>query len=120
MHAHGHARGRLPARQLNIALSDALGWWEPLRIFYNVALAAVVIARVAATWPVALTADLESILGLFVLAVLANVCYCAAYLVDIPVQFSFFGAAWRRRRWMLWVLGTLFGMSLTHLVLAGS
>ena len=120
MHAHGHARGRLPAQRLNIALSDALGWWEPFRIFYNVALAAVVIARVAATWPLALATDLESILGLFVLAVLANACYCAAYLVDIPVQFSSFGATWRRRRWMLWVLGTLFGMSLTYLILAGS
>jgi hypothetical protein len=38
--------------------------------------------RGAFTWP--------SLLVLFVLAVLANVCYCAAYLVDIPLQYSAF------------------------------
>ena len=42
---------------------------------------------------------------LFVLAVLANVCYCAAYLVDVPVQYSSFRDAWRRWRWALWVVG---------------
>jgi hypothetical protein len=40
--------------------------------------------------------------------VLANVCYCAAYLVDLPLQYSSFRAAWRRRRFALWLAGMLF------------
>lgn len=42
------------------------------------------------------------------LAVLANACYCAAYLVDIPVQLSDFRDAWRCMRILLWTVGTLF------------
>jgi len=45
-----------------------------------------------------------------VLALLANVCYCAAYLVDIPMQGSPLSITWRRRRWGLWVIGTLFAI----------
>ena len=47
-----------------------------------------------------------------ILAVLANVCYCAAYLVDLPFQLSAAGSAWKRRRGALWVVGTLFAMLL--------
>jgi hypothetical protein len=36
-------------------------------------------------------------------ALLANVCYCAAYLVDVPLL-SRYGL---RLRWPLWVAGTL-------------
>ena len=43
-----------------------------------------------------------------VLALLANVCYCSAYLVDIPIQRSSVGDVWKRGRWGLWFLGTLF------------
>lgn len=49
-----------------------------------------------------------------VLALLANVCYCAAYLVDIPTQYSSVGAIWRRRRWGLWLMGMLFAIVLEN------
>jgi hypothetical protein len=45
---------------------------------------------------------------LFVLAVLANVGYCAAYLIDIPLQYSCFAERWRRWRWALWLAGMVF------------
>jgi hypothetical protein len=48
------------------------------------------------------------------LAALANLGYCAAYLVDIPVQQSSFGITWRRRRWVLWSLGTLFALLIEY------
>lgn len=96
-------------------LSDAICYWEPRRIDYNLALAAVVFAWSIAIWPqVRATLNLQLVLALFVLAVLANVCYCAAYLGDVPVQCSSFRTRWRGRRWMLWLLGTLFGMALTY------
>jgi hypothetical protein len=50
---------------------------------------------------------LESFLLLAVLALLANVCYCAAYLVDIPMQLSSLASVWRHRRWGLWLMGML-------------
>ena len=42
---------------------------------------------------------------LLVLAALANACYCAAYPVDLLLQRLGFGAAWKHRRWLLWIAG---------------
>ncbi len=96
---------------LRDVLNDAIRYWEPRRLPYNLALAALASAWVLLTWPhfrVALT--LESLAKLLILGALANVCYYAAYLVDVPVQQSSFAVTWRRRRWALWLLGTLFAL----------
>jgi hypothetical protein len=64
--------------QVRALLDDALRYWEPRRILYNLVLVAVVLAWLILTWPhfrPALT--LQALLLMFVLAVLANVCYCA-------------------------------------------
>jgi hypothetical protein len=102
----------ITARQ---ALSDALRYWEPRRIAYNGALALVVTAVYFAHLPTS-RSDLTfaTLQGLFVLAVLANVAYCAAYLVDLGVQLSTFRALWLRTRWMLLVIGIAFGAVLAH------
>jgi len=93
---------------LRSIISDALAYWEPRRIAYNLILTAMVLGRVTLTWPHFRSVFSWSlVLALFVLAVLANVCYCAAYLVDVPVQYSSFRAQWRRWRWALWTLGML-------------
>ena len=51
---------------------------------------------------------------LFVLAVLANVAYCAAYLGDVFVQISGFREGWLRWRWLLFVVGTAFAAAITR------
>lgn len=90
-------------------ISEAIAYWEPRRIGYNLILTAIVVGRMALSWPHFRSVFSWSIvLALFVLAVLANVCYCAAYLVDIPVQFSLFRSQWYRWRWALWVVGMVF------------
>ena len=97
-----------PSGLLQESLADAIRFWEPHRVLYNLVLSAVALAWLIATWPhfrPALT--LFSLLRLAVLALLANVCYCAAYLVDIPMQGSASSAVRSRRRWALWVMGTL-------------
>jgi hypothetical protein len=90
-----HGSGESPPSQLREILDDAIRYRGARRLAYNLVLTAVVIASVASTWPHfrgALT--LESLLALVILATLANVCYCAAYVVDIPMQYSsFFGVA---------------------------
>jgi hypothetical protein len=57
---------------------------------------------------------IDSILWLFLLAVLANVAYCAAYIVDIFVQASAFRDQWKQFRWLLFTLGLAFAAVLTR------
>jgi hypothetical protein len=96
-------------------ISDALTYWERRRVAYNLVLGAIVVGWVVLTWPHFRGAfTWSSLLALFVLAVLANACYCAAYLVDIPVQYSSFRVPWRQRRWVLWALGVVFAGVLTY------
>jgi hypothetical protein len=90
-------------------LTEAIRYWEPRRIAYNAILAVVVTAVFALNWPGSggrVNADLAQ--GLFILAVLANVAYCAAYVIDIAAQFSAFRPTWQRYRWMLFGIGIIF------------
>jgi hypothetical protein len=95
----------LPSRSI---VKDALLYWEPRRIAYNLALLGVAGWIVYRTWPhfqPALT--MQSLPPLLVLAAIANACYCAAYGVDYVMQDSPLRDRWRRRRWILWLAGTL-------------
>ena len=95
--------------------TEAIRYWEPRRVIYNVVLAVIVAFYFVAGLPGSkqvLTAD--SILVLFLLAVVANVAYCAAYLVDIFVQMSSFRELWRTGRWILFVVGLAFAAILTR------
>ena len=68
--------------------TDALRYWEPRRLFYNALLAAVVLVHFGVNWPGSRQAlQLDLVLVLFMLAVLANVAYCAAY---VPICFCSF------------------------------
>ena len=95
------------------ALSDAIRYWELRRIVYNFALAAVVLVFAVTFWTqIRDRIGFELLLALAVLAVIANVCYCAAYVVDLPMQLSSHVATWKRWRWLLWIFGVLFGVAL--------
>src|ERR1700720_3236324 len=64
--------------------TDAIKFWEPWRLFYNLTLAAVVIVYFAIGFPLSKAVlSVDFCLGLFLLAVIANIAYCAAYIVDI-------------------------------------
>jgi hypothetical protein len=96
---------------LRALLGDAIRFWEPRRLVYNIVLTAVVVVWLVATWPhFRVTLTLSSLLLLAFLALPANVCYCAAYLVDIPIQRSPLSTVWRRWRWGLWLTGMLFAI----------
>ncbi len=103
--------GKSPSGPFRAFLVDAIRFWEPRRLVYNLILAVVVVVWIVASWPhfrPALT--LHSLLLLSILALLANACYCAAYLVDIAMQCLSLGDALRRQRWGLWLIGTLFAI----------
>ncbi len=94
---------------------DAIAYWEWRRIAYNLALVSVFGVCTVETWPqLAQMFGVDAILSLLALALLANICYCAAYPVDWFVQASAYRETWRNKRWMLWLLGTLFAATLTY------
>jgi uncharacterized membrane protein YkvI len=95
--------------------TDALRYWEPRRILYNLVLAAVTFTEAAVNWKTARSAlNITMVLTLFVLAVIANLLYCGAYVADIFVQSSALRAAWRQKRWILLVVGLCFAAVLAH------
>ena len=96
-------------------VTDAIGYWEPRRLVYNAALVVVVAVYFCAGWPASRDVlTLDGFLGLAVLAVLANVCYCAAYIVDLFAQLSGFRVLWLRWRWSLLALGIGFAAIITR------
>lgn len=96
-------------------LSNAIRYWEPRRIFYNVLLAAIVVIHFVKELPFSKTVvQVNSLLLLFLLAVLANVAYCAAYVPDIFAQMSVLRDSWLRYRWVVLVVGLAFAGVLTH------
>src|ERR1700676_4287475 len=98
-----------PQPPLRETLAAAARFWEPRRILYNLVLTAIVALWVVASWPhfrPALT--WSSLPPMTVLALLANVCYTAVYIFDLPMQLSFF----------LWVVGPLFAVLLENFWIA--
>ncbi|MGD0214356.1 MAG: hypothetical protein ABSB87_14090 [Terriglobales bacterium] len=96
-------------------LANAIRYWEPRRILYNVLLAAIVVVHFVKGLPVSKNVvQFNELLLLFVLAVLANVAYCAAYVPDIFAQMSTLRDSWLRYRWAVFVVGLAFAGVLTH------
>jgi len=99
------------------ALTDAIRFWERRRIIYNLVLALIVAIHAVLSWlgpsPVPeITPD--PLLSLFLLAVLANVAYCAGYVPDIPAQLSGFRPQWLRLRFVIFLVGLAFAAILAH------
>jgi hypothetical protein len=66
------------------SLTNAIGYWERRRVAFNIVLAAIVLTYFAIHYPASKTVlSVNYVLILFLLAVLANIAYCAAYLVDV-------------------------------------
>jgi hypothetical protein len=89
-------------------LRHSARWWEPRRLLYNLVLTAVFVALAARTWE-HFSPELSPlhVFQLGVLALLANLCYCAAYAVDLAVFASIEAMARNRWRWALFLVGTL-------------
>jgi hypothetical protein len=93
-------------------LGAAMRYWESRRIGYNAILAIVVLGWLILSWPHFRAAVVpRSLLPLGVLAVMANVCYCAVYIVDLFMQ-SALRIGWCKWRWCVWVAGTVFASAL--------
>jgi hypothetical protein len=105
-----YGSGTSPAGPFRGLVTDTIRFWETRRIIYNLVLAAFVAAWLVRTWPHFRPAmTWHSLLLLSILGLLANLCYCAAYLVDLPLRASL-GDRWKRWRWGLWLAGMLFAI----------
>ncbi|MEK0451688.1 MAG: hypothetical protein RL088_3956 [Verrucomicrobiota bacterium] len=101
-------------------ITDAIRYWEPRRIAYNVVLAAIVCGYFASNLPASkATLSIDGVLTLFLLAVLANGCYCAAYVADVFAQYSAFRTTWIERRWVLFALGLAIAAIMTRFFALG-
>src|SRR5947199_3922288 len=111
-----------PKRRLSLRdmATDAIRYWEPRRLVYNVVLALIVIGYFIAAFPASRqTVTVDGILFLVLLTVAANILYCAAYIVDVFTQFSGFRAVWIRCRWILLVVGIIFAGIITRFFVLG-
>ena len=99
----------MDALTLRESVTGALRYWEPRRLVYNAVLAAVVLGYFAGHYPASRAfLSVDFVLGLFLLVVLANVAYCAAYPVDIFVSASGYREQWQRHRWVIFAVGLVF------------
>jgi hypothetical protein len=102
------------------SVTDAIRYWEPRRLVYNALLALIVLVYFWIAYPASKQIlSLDSILGIILLAVLANVAYCAAYIVDVFAQLSSYRDLWRSYRWVLLSVGLLFAGIITRFFALG-
>ena len=97
-------------------ITDALRFWEPARIGYNLLLAVITALMIGP--PImsgALPFNFVSVPSLIILIVLANVAYCTIYPIDLFLQASAFREQRRAWRIGLWLAGSLFAGALAWL-----
>src|SRR5262245_59339700 len=115
--ASDNSRSEAPGflSRMSVYAANALRYWEPRRLIYNTVLVLVVAAEFVMTRPQSsVHLSVDSIFSLFILAVLANVAYCAVYAADLFVQFAGLDAPWRTGRVALLIVGCAFGATLAH------
>ena len=92
-------------------LPEAARFWERGRLLYNAILTAIVLLWLVLTWPhFRPSLTLGAFEALVVLALIANLCFSAAYIAEIFLETLLPSARWRRFRQALWLLGTLFAV----------
>lgn len=106
-----------PSSELKKIASEAIRFWEKMRAAYCGVLVGVVLYNFVKALPASKAIlDLDHILVLFLQAVLANVLYSLAYIVDVFVQYSAYRQTWKRMRWILFLIGTVFAAILTRFI----
>jgi preprotein translocase subunit SecF len=93
-------------------INESLRYWESRRVAFTAALALVVVASFYIHGSSVAGLTWQSVAGLLLAAVIANVLYCTAYVADIFVQLSEYQQMWKRHRRALLVTGTALAAAL--------
>ena len=97
------------------SLTNAIRYWEKMRIVYNVILLLVVAGCFAWNYSaVGSKLSVNLFLSIILCGILLNVLYCSAYIVDLLVQMSEFRERWGKLRWVLFSVGATFAAILTR------
>jgi hypothetical protein len=108
------------AGRLSGYAANGLRYWEPRRIFYIGVLAVVVLGHLVAAWPhVQPRLSFDLALSVFLMAVVANLCYCVVYVFDLFLQLSALEEAIRIGRALLLGVGTAFAATIAHFLAKG-
>jgi hypothetical protein len=104
-----------PSSSWRESFLEAVRFWEPRRLIYNLLLLAVTVTWVLATWPHFRPAmNLTVALQISVLGLLANVCYSSAYVMEIALHGATAGKVRQRLRWTVWLIGTILAFVFTN------
>jgi hypothetical protein len=110
----------MDAQTLRESVTGAIRYWEPRRLVYNAVLAAVVLIYFGLNYPASKSIlSVNLVFSVFLLAVLANVAYCAAYPVDVFVCASNYREEWRKYRWIVFIIGLSFAAIITRFFALG-
>jgi hypothetical protein len=105
---------------LKTIFTDSIRYWEIQRIIYNVVLALIVgicfYLGLPGSWE---NLSLDFLLGLFLLAVVANIAFCTAYLPDVFIQLSGLNDKKKYFRLAIFIVGLMFAAILTRFVAMG-
>lgn len=96
--------------------NESLRYWEPRRLLYNALLICLSLTTLYKTGDWRLITPFTAAMIVSAAGV-ANLCYTSAHAVDLALQWSDFREGWRRSRWILFGLGTIFSISLTGVTL---
>ena len=96
-------------------LREATRFWELGRLWYTTILFAIVLLWVVLTWPhFRLALNWADFGRMTILGLLANLCYCAAYVADFFIQGALPAKFWRRARYGFWIAGMLLATVMTN------
>lgn len=110
----------MDAQTFRDSVTAAIRYWEPRRLIYNFVLAGIVLIYFGLNYARSRSKiSLDFALLLFLLAVLANVAYCAAYPVDIFISASGYREQWLKYRWIIFLIGLLFAATITRFFALG-
>ena len=102
---------------LKVVTTDAIKFWEKNRIIYNIILAVIVIGFIIyGSFNGSEINIIDTVVSLFILAVIANVLYTAAYIPDLFVQLSEFRETWLKYRWILFLIGLILASLYTIMI----
>ncbi len=105
------------ARAFSQVITSSIRFWERMRIVYNLILLGITFYHgykdlggcCGWSWD-------RLAVGLFILGVIANVLYCAAYIPDILIQLSDYRKHIVKVRYSIWVVGCAFAACWTWLI----
>ena len=92
-------RCKMSKADFRSVVTDSVRYWETSRVYYNLWLTGITLG---CGWR---PHGMQPWVTLLVLAAIANLLYCAAYPIDILVQFSDFRDRWRNNRYLLLLAG---------------